>query len=514
MIIGPTGELLERKFDSDAISKLEIIQRNGNRLLRMVDQLLNLESDKVHAISNKVQVSPNDIIENCYQAFTPLAKRQNISLILERNDEFSTNFTIDGIEKILTNLLSNAIKYTRSKGEITISSLVQDKTWNLSVTDTGIGIEAKNHESIFERFNRVIDSNSETVTGAGIGLALVKQIVENNSGQISLSSELGQGTQILLTFPNLSIVNKEESTKANSSLIKTELSILQSPEFISSVDTNGELNARHLKKVLVVEDNQEMLDFIRRSLSSEYQVLTAKNGKEGLEKANEIVPDLIVSDVMMPIMDGIEFLTHIRSSAVTDHIPFVLLTAKGDKRSKVEGLNLAADDYITKPFDKEELNARISNLIKLRESIYQKFSESISSATTQLGTSNTIESQSFKEIATKETEFVQKLNKCLDKCFQDQEVRIAQIASSLLMSERQLYRKLKTISGMTPNIYLRQFRLEKACTLLSQGMSSSAVYLETGFTSQSYFSKCFKEKYGISPAKFASANKDGAELAP
>ncbi|MCW9018525.1 MAG: response regulator [Kangiellaceae bacterium] len=271
-----------------------------------------------------------------------------------------------------------------------------------------------------------------------------------------------------------------------------------------------ELSTNGLKKILVVEDNHEMLAFISRCLSPTYNVLTANNGKEGLEKAIAEVPDLIVSDIMMPIMDGIEFLTQTRSSPITDHIPFVLLTAKGDKQSKLEGLNLSADDYVTKPFDKDELNARISNLIKMRESLYQKFSQSISSATTSLDSTVSRENSPSEEaITTREHEFIQNLNACLNRCYQDPEVRIAKIASDLALSERQFFRKLKSISDMTPNMYLRQFRLEKACALLAQGMPASSVSLEVGFSSQSYFSKCFRDKYGTSPAKFASANKNG-----
>ncbi|MCW9018524.1 MAG: HAMP domain-containing histidine kinase, partial [Kangiellaceae bacterium] len=175
LILGPTKELLDSEPESRVTNKLEIIQRNSNRLLRMVDQLLNLESDKVNAISNKVLISPSDIIDSCHQAFIPLARSKNISLALLRNDEFATNFTMDGVEKVLTNLLSNAIKYTKQDGEVTIESRLEDNKWVLSVSDTGVGIENKNHHAVFERFNRVIDSDSEVITGAGIGLALVKQ---------------------------------------------------------------------------------------------------------------------------------------------------------------------------------------------------------------------------------------------------------------------------------------------------------------------------------------------------
>ncbi|MCW8998829.1 MAG: response regulator, partial [Kangiellaceae bacterium] len=508
LILGPTKELLDSEPESRVTNKLEIIQRNSNRLLRMVDQLLNLESDKVNAISNKVLISPSDIIDSCHQAFIPLARSKNISLALLRNDEFATNFTMDGVEKVLTNLLSNAIKYTKQDGEVTIESRLEDNKWVLSVSDTGVGIENKNHHAVFERFNRVIDSDSEVITGAGIGLALVKQIVENNGGQISLTSELGKGTQVTIAFSSLSIVNVQKSTTANESLIHTELSILQAPELTSFSSPSEELSTNGLKKILVVEDNHEMLAFISRCLSPTYNVLTANNGKEGLEKAIAEVPDLIVSDIMMPIMDGIEFLTQTRSSPITDHIPFVLLTAKGDKQSKLEGLNLSADDYVTKPFDKDELNARISNLIKMRESLYQKFSQSISSATTSLDSTVSRENSPSEEaITTREHEFIQNLNACLNRCYQDPEVRIAKIASDLALSERQFFRKLKSISDMTPNMYLRQFRLEKACALLAQGMPASSVSLEVGFSSQSYFSKCFRDKYGTSPAKFASANK-------
>ncbi len=385
----------------------------------------------------------------------------------------------------------------------------------LVVTDTGVGIAADQQLRIFERFERVINEQSEQITGAGIGLALVKEMVETHQGSIEVSSTLGEGAIFTVCLPIIGEVNDAElANNSNDEIIAMELMNL------------SELNAQHADQnvcltpiegnqtsVLVIEDNRDMRDYIVDALSDTYSCLAANNGLHGLAIAKEEIPDIVICDVMMPEMDGYETTNALRNNEKTCHIPVILLTARSDRESRLMGWYQKADEYITKPFDVEELLIRINNLLSIRAILRKRFSETAfldcdhkdknaidltkndPMAVVKLGLSNHLDYQILCGI-----------NDYLREHCSINDLKVIQIAKHCAMSERQFSRKLKAISDLSPVEYLRRFRLETAAQLLKQGNHVGHVIDCVGFSSQSYFGKCFKAHFGCAIKEYIADN--------
>jgi signal transduction histidine kinase/ligand-binding sensor domain-containing protein/DNA-binding response OmpR family regulator len=520
LILGPLAQVLKSNKNSEEINRLNIVQRNGYRLLRMVDQLLNMETFRVKSITQKSPQAIGKTVQLLAEAFADLAKEKNITLTLKRTLDVNFSFTPDAFEKILLNLLSNAIKYTKSGGAIEVDcERTKDNELMLEVSDTGIGIPNDKLDSVFERYSRVLDENSEQVTGAGIGLALVKELVTAHQGRIEVDSELGQGTCIRIYLPIVDEVSEQAVKQhSNDEIIAMEIMGLTSQK-IEAVAASASASASATESdtsgkpcVLVIEDNPDMREYIANSISDDYQVMTANNGKQGLQVAIEQVPDLIISDIMMPEMDGYQTAHALRHNEVTNHIPIILLTARGDRESRLKGWYERADEYLTKPFDVEELKIRLQNLLDIRNILKKRFAENafearvvtIDNLQSEITTETSAEIESDIETNQNRLQqaFVDKLNHILEQYYTNASTSIQDITSQLAMSERQFFRKMKNVLDMTPSEYLRRFRLEKARQLLNQGKKTSFVTYEVGFNSQSYFGKCFKAQYGMSPSEF------------
>jgi ligand-binding sensor domain-containing protein/signal transduction histidine kinase/CheY-like chemotaxis protein/AraC-like DNA-binding protein len=507
LVLGPVAQLIENAKDETSINKLNIIQRNGYRLLRMVDQLLNIETFRIKTITKK---SPQAIGKNTKlmcEAFSDLADANGMKLSYAGEENINFEFTQDAYEKILLNLLSNAIKYSKPGAKITVTTVrTENNEYHLTVSDTGIGIPTDKIDSVFERYNRVMDENSEQVTGAGIGLALVKELVEAHQGRVQLQSKLGEGTCIDIYLPIINEVSDEQvATCSNADLIDLELVSLsnQKASDANRSETEDESAVKE-STVLVIEDNADMRQYITNSLQGQYRVLTANNGKAGVELAIAEVPDVIVSDIMMPVMDGYEATKAIRDNEITSHIPLVLLTARGDRESRLRGWNEKADEYLTKPFDVEELRIRLANLLEIRNLLKKKFAETIFVEDIALETPKKVEDQTdiYANKQKQQQIFIDKLNSFLNDHYSDTELAIPQISKGILMSERQFFRKLKSILDLSPVEYLRRYRLQKGKELLGQGLSTNRTAFDVGFSSQGYFGRCFKAQYGISPSEY------------
>jgi signal transduction histidine kinase/ligand-binding sensor domain-containing protein/DNA-binding response OmpR family regulator len=511
LILGPITHLLNSKNSQEEINRLNIIQRNGYRLSRMVDQLLNLETFRVKAITQKTPQATGKTIRLLTEAFADLAAEKNIQLNIGEIANINFEFTSDALEKIILNLLSNAIKYTKSGGSISIKSLRTNKNeLRIEVKDTGIGIPKDKLESIFERYNRVLDENSEQITGAGIGLSLVKALVESHQGTIEIKSKPNLGTSISVYLP---IIGEVEHTAlmlhSDDEIIAMELmSLTSQAQTVVDVSPSSDDKTRDKNNtVLVIEDNQDMRAYIVDSIKDRYQVITAQNGEEGLILAISEIPDIIISDVMMPKMDGYKLTRELRKNQLTSHIPIILLTARGDRESRLKGWHEKADEYLTKPFDTEELIIRLNNLLEIRDILKRRFSETAFSFESTNSDSDSLSlSLSLQKHETNlnrlQQAFVLKLNQVLESIYIEAGLSVLEIAEHLAMSERQLFRKLKNTLDMTPADYLRRFRLEKAKILLEQGESVSFATFEVGFSTQSNFSKCFKAQFGLSPTDY------------
>ncbi|MCO7226395.1 ATP-binding protein [Pleionea sp. CnH1-48] len=513
LILGQTEQLLTH-FKSHAFvntqpsithrqkNKLEVVQRNGYRLLRMVEQLLNMESFRVKAVDEKRVYDTQKLTRVTTEAFYDLAQEKQVTLQVLHLEPVSFLLVPDALEKILLNLISNAIKYTPKGGQITVCSFrTLSGQFHLQVCDTGMGIAAEKLPRIFDRFHRISSCSQENIPGAGIGLALVKELVAAHNGTIEVDSQPEQGSEFNVYLPIIGEQATSEAYESNTGAIATEkMSIDRGHSILNKhVAWDEPLSADNAQPlILIVEDNQDMLAYVSDCLSEQYRVMVAADGQQGLEKAIDEIPDLIISDLVMPIMTGLELTRALRSRDSTDHIPIILLTAKSDRHTKLEGLKDQVDEYLTKPFDIEELQLRVSNLLGIRQLLRRRFAQ-------ELNTQGAISESSQLIIEDKHQQFIDRLNQALEVMHGDPELTIPQISEKLSMSSRQLFRKLKAISDMTPREYLRNYRLEKSRLALSQGQSASRVALEVGFSSHSYFTKCFKVQYGCAPSEFYDA---------
>jgi signal transduction histidine kinase/DNA-binding response OmpR family regulator/ligand-binding sensor domain-containing protein len=504
LILGPISNVLKKlnpKTQSSEIKQLETTQRNSYRLLRMVDQLLNIESFQVKSIVQKQPIAFGETTRLIADGFKELAKEKNCEFIVEDIVQINFEFTPDAYEKILLNLLSNAFKYTPTNGKISLKTSVHGSEFILTVSDTGIGIPAEEQANIFERFNRSTNVNQENAPGAGIGLSLVKNLVELHQGKIHLESQPQIGTTFTITLPIVNPTNSAEFIYGiDESLIDVELMTLaaQSPVTHQAVSAAGDENTNR-ETILIIEDNDDMRHYIQESVSATYKVLTASDGEQGVSIAVQEIPDLIISDIMMPKLDGYQVTSQLRQHTATSHIPIILLTAKDDKVSRMKGWHERADEYLTKPFDVNELNIRIKSLLEIRDLLKQRFADSIFKADAP--------SNSTDELENQEQIFIRNLNKVMEEFYTDHQIKISEISSKVAMSDRQLSRKLKSTVDMTPTEYLRKYRLERAKDLLSKGETVTNTAFQVGFTSSSYFTSCFKAHVGVKPSEFTSLKK-------
>lgn len=492
LILGPVRRMLGKNTDTQAREQLEMVQRNSERLLRLVDQLLGLSRLSAQKPPTASAQPLMPLVEVLTESFRPLAQEKGLSLIQGESEDIWVNCAPDALEKILMNLLSNAIKYTPAGGRITVDvcSDGQDVAV-LSVSDTGIGIPADEHAAVFERFHR-IGEIGETIPGAGIGLALVKELVESYGGSVGLVSSPGAGTTVSIRLPRHEALEQGTTAKDSvhvSAAARREVESLVQPGTTLSMADHDHGDDRRC--VLIVEDNPDMQNYLHDLLDQDYECLVAGNGQDGLEVALEQVPDLVVTDVMMPEMDGYELTQTLKEDQRTSHIPIIMLTARSDQESRLKGLRERADDYLIKPFDDEELLLRISNQLAARDIIKARFSGRIY-----------LEEPLSTELNERERKFLQRFEVLLKQDHSDPNLDIGSMASRMAVSTRQLQRKLKALTGHSPAEYLRAYRLKKAAKLLKKGGQITRVALDVGFSSQAYFGTCFKAQFGLTPGQF------------
>lgn len=518
LIMSSAKAMAQLNLPASGEQKLQIINNNSLRLSRMVDQLLMLEKFKVQNIARTKAQSVKAITSKIVHSFMPLAQEKEIVLRLEQLEDIWLQASSDMVESILINLLSNALKYTPSGGYVGINiRQTRDNFCHLVVRDTGCGIDSKLQKTIFERFERVFDEHNHEVAGAGIGLALVKELVRAHGGSITLTSEPGKGAcfeVILSGVIEPPITNVVAST--NSEILEQEREhlALQLSETDLSVYDDVLPPSDGRSVVLVIEDNQAMCQYIIETLQSEYHCIGAADGEAGLKLAEKTVPDLIISDIMMPKMDGYEVVQKLRRHLLTSHIPIILLTARGDRDSRLKGWAEQADDYLTKPFDEQELLLRVANLLAIRSIIQQRLSQQLLTPKAEKTVTDEAEVQSPKSSPVRdftEQAFIDKLNNIVETLYQDEQLRIGIIAQQMAMSERAFSRKLKGVMNISPSDYLRTYRLQKSVELLKQGCQVKQIAFSVGFTSHAYFCHCFKAYYQVPPSQYLDQN-EGAEV--
>ena len=467
---------------------LQIVQRNVAVLTRLVSEILDFR--KVQNGKMKLHLSDFDLIE-CMQQwiglFTVSAQKKNISLQLEAPKTIPMRADHDKLERICYNLLTNAMKYTPNGGKITFAATVEGDKVKIEVSDNGIGIAADEQAYIFNRFYQAKNAGQ----GTGIGLALVKAFTDLHHGEATVESKEGEGSRFTIVLP-LSQAGELSTSKSQQpySPVVEISSTEEVPNQARHIDDLVLPDEAARPEVLIIDDNSDIRSYLRRALSSTYKVSEAVDGKSGLEMARRIVPDLVISDIMMPVMDGLEFCSQLKQDKAISHIPVILLTARSLDEQRAEGYKHGADAYIAKPFSLELLFSRIDNLIESRKKLSQMFSN-----TDENGVCEKLSNETDKT-------FVTQLRKIIQENLGNSEFNVERIGDEIGLSRVQLYRKVKALTGHSPVEMLRKARLMRARHLLrTTEKSVSEVAYAVGFSTPSYFSKCYKDEFGESPKK-------------
>lgn len=499
LIIGPLEKLARNEsLDTSAKNMVELIGKNALRIIRLNDQLLDfrlLENKKTH-----LKISEFEFVgfaRNIFMLFTDKASRKKIDYRFEpETDQIEVKMDAEKIETILFNLLSNAFKFTNTQGIIEVktglcSREIQHKPTNclyFIVRDEGIGISEKDQARIFERYYQSDDA-LKMERGSGIGLTLVDEYVKMHSGEISVKSEIGKGSEFRIFLPLDQSVY--ESAEINPNQENSQpVAVTSNSSESAKIDSNTILiSGKPL--ILLVEDDHELSGFIAQCLRGKYNILTAFDGNEGLRKAEKQIPDLVITDIVLPGLDGIALTRKLKKNARTAHIPVIILSAQSDKQNQLEGLQKGADAFMSKPFEMEHLEARIANFITHRKQLVNYLK--IDKAT----------NPKIKETVSVDEKMFQKIVSGIERNLSDPDLSIEKLAKETGFSQSIIYRKIKNMTGLTTNELIRKVRLQHAEQLLkTKKFSVSEVMDQVGFSNHSYFSKCFRKLYQMSPKEY------------
>lgn len=493
LILGPITDILKEYKRGKNIGKLTLIKRNAQILLELINKMLEFrKSETEHNHLEIGHYNFTKFVQEICSNFKFYAAQKEIEFTIQLDKDYIAWFDYKKIQIVLFNILSNAFKYTGKTGNVRVFVEEMQDSILLHVTDTGLGIKQEALNSVFNLYYH--KDFTDTIEGTGIGLALCKKLMDLHNAEILVKSEIGIGSEFTIEL----FKNKEHFLKLkNVEFLETEDFIIKKP-FINDPVLNYK---EHLdidvneddKLVLIVDDNIDVVNYVSDILSKFYKVITAVNGKMGVEKAMRFVPDLIISDVMMPEKSGIDLCAALKNYNQTSHIPIILLTAKLGEKDKLEAMKIGADDYITKPFDSEYLLTRIENLFKNRKKLVNYYS-------------NTTSTNLNEEKKSIEDKFLEKLENLIIEKYNGDEICIPEIAQELGFSRSSLYRKIKAVTGSPINHFVKRVRLNKAAKLISkQGFNVSEAAFESGFNDIKYFRTCFKEQFGVTPSKY----KDG-----
>ncbi|MDF1572992.1 MAG: two-component regulator propeller domain-containing protein [Bacteroidales bacterium] len=498
LILGQIESVMTSAIDIKEKGKLQVANRNAKRLLALINELLDLS--KLESGTMELAATRQNIVlflKSLFYSFESLAASKGIELGFESGaDHIPVSYDPDKMEKVFYNLLSNAFKFTPGPGMITVSiEITQDHLVVIRVKDTGIGIPEDRLEHVFDRFYQVDESSTRENEGTGIGLALARELVELHKGNISASSKVNFGSEFVVTLPlDKNRSEKGDSLEGSVQNMRPE-QVGSTPGLLEKVDdpeaiVPAENENREL--ILVVEDNTDVRSYIREKLEEIYRVAEASNGEEGLHMAQDEIPDLIISDVMMPKMDGYQFCKAIRANEKTSHIPIIMLTARADINDKIDGLGTGVDVYLTKPFNARELAANVRNLLHQRIQLRKRFS-----------TSTLIRPSDVSSVSIDQA-FLEKVVKTIETHFEDEQFSVESLGEHVNMSVSQLNRKLNALIDQPPGQLIRSLRLQRAADLLEQKAGTvSEICYKVGFSDNAYFSRAFKKQFGCSPSEYA-----------
>jgi signal transduction histidine kinase/ligand-binding sensor domain-containing protein/DNA-binding response OmpR family regulator len=520
LILGPAKQLLEQFDDQQITTKADLIHRSARKLNRLVDELLDLA--KIEAGEMKLNARPVNVVSavrDVVRTFQPLAERKKITCRCSCDEnEIVAYLDKDKADKILANVLSNAFKFTPEGGGVTVtvtqfrnqnselrsqSSVpppfprveTEGESVTITVSDTGIGIPKDHLDKIFDRFYQVDGSHTREQEGTGIGLALTKELVDLHKGRIEVESEEGKGSIFTLVFPLGKAHLKPEEIGEEENEEGHEKTIPRSDEVVVRTDEHGSDSdmpgKSALPSLLIVEDNADVRKYISSILENKYRIMEAKDGEEGLDKSLECIPDLIITDIMMPKLDGFQLCGKLKSDSRTSHIPVIMLTAKATSKDKISGLEIGADDYIMKPFEAPELKARIRNLIEQRKRLHEHFR-----------THGLVE-MAEKNVTSVDQRFLQKAVDVVNQHIADTSFSVEVFAERMAVSRSLLFKKMESLLGEPPREVIKRTRLSRAAKLIeARAGNVSEIALEVGFSNPSYFTECFRKQFGCTPSQY------------
>lgn len=509
LIASPIAEVLEHEtLTANARKHLTLVHSNTERMLRLVNQILDfrkIENKKMKVLLEKVDIVA--LLPKVMDNFRLIAEEKNINYQLQTSQEqIFAWIDQDKFEKIIFNLLSNAFKYTPAHKSITVNARVEGDKLVVSVADEGIGIDPKKQQTLFQRFETLVKYNI-LQPSSGIGLSLVKELIALHCGNIEVKSQPGMGSEFIVTLP---MEQKAYKSHENTEFIlddgvtaETGCEIQKDSPTLSKDMVEGELIS-----ILIVEDNTELRSFLQTILSDNYKVIEATNGQEGLELAQEFVPDLIISDIMMSVMDGLDMVKSIKENRNICHIPIILLSAKSSLDDRISGLEQGIDDYITKPFSATYLKARIRSLLHQRKQLQEIYWKEWSDKQGSSPVASIDLSPAPPQITSYDEQFMQQVMEVMEKEMDNSDLTIEEFAQKLGLGRTVFYQKLKSIIGLSPVDFIREMRIKRAVQLIDSGeYNFSQVAYMTGFNDPKYFSKCFKKQIGMTPSEYKENKK-------
>lgn len=497
LIFAPLENLIQYTSENKVINKqLLQIKKNSDRLLRLISELLDFR--KIESGNMNIMVSEQDIVSFCldiFNSFKNLAAEKNIEFTFSSENETSqVYFDNAQMEKVVFNLLSNALKYTPDGGKVHLSINEEDNFVNIMVTDNGIGIPQEDQDKIFTNFYQVSNTAAKK-EGWGIGLALVKNIIEQHNGEISISSEpekedaKGKTTFKVRLRKGSEVFNENQIIKESFQRESLKQDVI-SDNFKENI-VEEIANIERVHTILIVEDNDELRAFIKESLEKHYFILEGDNGLSGWEIAIEQIPDIIISDVTMPVMDGFELCTKLKNEVSTSHIPVIMLTAMAANMHQVDGLEAGADIYLTKPFSIQVLELSVKNVLASREALKEKYSRQVMLMPRKV------------EIQSPDEKFLNKLMQLVEDNMEDPDFNVGSLVNDIGMSQTVLYKKIKALTGMSITDFIKSQRLKRAAQLLLENkLNISEVAYAVGFNDRKYFSKEFKKQFGKAPTDY------------
>ncbi len=477
----------------------EMIQRNTKRMLNLVNQILDLNKlESGHMTVNRIYGNIVPYLKYITSSFATHAKSNGVTIHLIVDDPvIEMDYDPEKALNIASNIISNAINHTPEGGHIYVRLAIiekRGKPWvEFKIKDTGRGISEEQLPHIFDRFYQADIQPATSRKGSGIGLAMVRELTDLMHGEIEVKSQLGEGTEFIIRFAITHGAEERNAEISKSSVNDVVTGFVKPTLEQSDLEIVDQHLLEEVPSLLIVEDNEDVIQYIQTCVDEDYNTYIARDGAEGILKAKELVPDLIISDIIMPVKDGFELCKEVKSDAITSHIPVVLLTGRDDVDSKLEGLDSGADDYMIKPFNPDELKMRLRNLIRVRRMMQQRYQPS--------------ETNSFDSPVSDSQEdlFVENVRKVILDRIDDNEYSIAQLCRELGMSRTQLHNKLKAVTGRSASLFIRYIRLNESIKLLKQGeLNVSEVAYSVGFKDPSYFSRTFAEEFGYPPSKILS----------